>query len=82
MLNKIFCEYNFNEDECVNNSSKEVGYKNVNKDENVQAKIVVYDKFIDSISLFSIGSISWSRDYFTCSLGPKLLLHGYLQILE
>lgn len=38
-------------------------------------------KFIDSIEIFDGSNINWTS-YYACSLGPKLLLHGYLKVFE
>ncbi len=78
MINKIFAEYNF-DDENKNLSDSKVSSDG--KDLNMQAKIKEYEKFIDSIELFDFAKIDWSSSYYSCSLGPKLLIHGYLQIL-
>lgn len=77
-INKIFAEYNFDQEKSELSESK---LTLEGKDPNVQAKIKEYEKFIDSIEIFDVSSINWSSSYYACSLGPKLLIHGYLQIL-
>src|SRR5690242_1375048 len=78
MINKIFAEYNFDEEKSELSDTRSA---TDGKDLNMQAKIKEYEKFIDSLELFDFSKINWSNPYYACSLGPKLLIHGYMQIL-